>query len=799
MAGKKLRKALQEREKFIITLELSGTPNFGIATIEHLLKAYAESSKDFIPEEFDFVGYTCTQSPGGAPGIEPATVLSLARSQNLLGDLDFIPHVSCKDQNKDSILASLMGFKFTGVESMLIITGDKPLKSKKVFDIETIGCLDMISDINAQSYMRAKPENLDSVHQFYPSAAVSPFKYVESAQMQQYYKMEKKITCGAEFLVTQVGWDWKKSVELMNYLKERQLDIPVMGNVFFLSSTTAAPRLMNTLKLPGCFVSDELLAKVNSETIEGHIERAAQQIAMYRSIGAAGVDIGSVHDLDLFKNILNRAAEIGDNWEQFKDNLYWPAKDPFYLYDDDGNRRALSKPKKKVSQKHFEFVHKLILDADYPGFHAFKKTMKCLGAHKGEGFVYRGFNTMEKTAKYILFDCEECGDCFLHEHFGLCTMGGCEKGLANVPCGDSTVDGMCGNNLDRVCIGDRVYNAAAASEGGIDKWLSIICPPRDINLDKTSSILNYLFSKDHTKKSPLISIGESLDSFSPKTGAIMKMLAALGEDAYTKSSGPLNYIKALVKSQARENPKYILVNIDAAAKGDDAVEMIKQYAHLVRRNGRGAAIAIDSSDKDVLIAGLEEWYTEGSKVKKPLVISTPDALDDVLALSGDSDFALGVILKGDTTDKLCDIATVAMSKATAAELKADDVFFMFDTAMLAKDIPAQMGDISTTHKTFEAIKRLKKNSATAKGHSALRVTIAAFGMPRGIGVCRAYVDKAIEYGMDAGVVNVAHKYGSVPAAKDLVAQIDTIANINGTVAAHEKALELQAKITKKKK
>lgn len=799
MTGKSLRKVVEAGSDFAVTVELSGTPNFGIAPIEHFLRGYADSSKDFMPEGFDFVGLTCTQSPGGAPGIEPATILSFALKNDLLGELDFIPHVSCKDQNKDSILASLMGFKFEGIESLLVITGDKPLKSKKVFDLESVGCLDMISDINAQSYMQAKADQLDSVHQFYPAAAVSPFKYVEASQMQQYYKMEKKIACGAGFLITQVGWDWKKSVELMTYLKERQIDTPVFGNVFFLSSTTAAPRLMNTLKLPGCFVSDDLLAKVNSETLDDHIERAAQQVAMYKSIGAAGVDVGSVHDLEMFKKIMNRAAEIGDGWEQYKDNLCWPDKYPFYLYDENGNRNPLSKPKKKFSQKYFEFMHKAILDEEHFGFHAFKKTMKCLGAEKGEGFVYKSFNTMEKGAKYILFDCEECGDCFLPEHFGLCTMGGCEKGLANVPCGDSTVDGMCGNNLDRVCIGEAVYNSAAATDDGIAQWLGTICPPRDIKLDRTSSILNYLFGIDHTKKLPLIAIGESLDSYSPKTGKIMKMLAELGDGAYTKPSGPLNYIKALIQSQARENPEYIMVNIGAVAKGEDEVAMMKQYAHLVRRNGRGAAIAIESNNKDVLIAGLKEWYTEGTKVKKPLVIGPAKAIEEVLAMSKDYDFAVGVVVGGDSVDGLCKVATSAMSKATGAGLKSEDVFFMFAPAMLVKDVPDNASELSMTHMTFAAIKRLKADPATANGHSALRVTIAAFGMPRRIGVCRAYAAKAIECGMDAGVVNVAHRYGSVPAAKDLVSQVEVFANINGSLTAHEKAQKLQEKLTAKKK
>ena len=64
----------------------------------------------------------------------------------------------------------------------------------------------------------------------------------------------------------------------------------------------------------------------------------------------------------------------------------------------------------------------------------------------------------------MLFDCEECGDCFLVENFGICSMGKCEKGLANPPCGDANPDGTCGNNEEIRCVGELMYEAAA-SEG----------------------------------------------------------------------------------------------------------------------------------------------------------------------------------------------------------------------------------------------------------------------------------------------------------------------------------------------
>ena len=276
--------------------------------------------------------------------------------------------------------------------------------------------------------------------------------------------MEKKIACGAEFLITQVGWDWRKSLELFTYLREIGSSVPVIGNVYLLSTLTPAPRLMHDGKLPGCFVSDELLAKVQSERVDDHIERAAQQVAMYKAMGAAGVDVGGVPNFEMFTKILNRAAEIGPAWEQFKDNLHWPAKDAFYLYEESDAATTVMMAHPTFAKRFFDFSHRAFLDPKHTGFHAFKKTMAVLGADSGKGAVYKLFNSTEKSFKYLLFDCEECGDCYLPENFGLCTMGGCQKGMDNAPCGDATVEGRCGNDLDRVCTAERIYEAAA-SEG----------------------------------------------------------------------------------------------------------------------------------------------------------------------------------------------------------------------------------------------------------------------------------------------------------------------------------------------
>jgi len=679
------------------------------------------------------------------------------------------------------------------------------MAAKGVFELESVGLLSLIKQLNQQSYLKARPEALAGVHQFTAGAAVSPFKYSEAAQMQQYYKMEKKIRSGAEFLITQVGWDWRKSLELFAYLKTRRLDIPVIGNVYLLSTLTPAPRLMHDIKLPGCFVSDELLAKVYAEGVDDHVERAAQQVAMYKALGAAGVDIGGVHDFAIFTKILEQAAEIGDDWEPFKENLCWPAKEAFYLCNADGTQVTLSKPSATLGKRFFDFSHRAFLDADHLGFCVFKKTMGFLGADKGKGFIYKVFNANEKAFKYLLFDCEECGDCFLPENFGLCTIGGCEKGMDNAPCGDATVDGRCGNNLERVCIGDRIYQAAASENGGLDRLRDIINPPRIGALEHTSSILNYLFGKDHTMTNALISIGESVHASIPKTGKIMKQLQGLGADAYTTPSEPLDYVKALIESQAADGADYIAVNLDAFGEDNPqtAVDLMIAYTKLVRRWSDGVPICIDSSNDNVLEAGLKEWYHTTEPVKPPLVNSVKVyTLDRILPLKKEYDFAVIGLLVSEakpigpggshSVDELYGLAKQIFDQAVGHYgFEADQIFFDSTVFPLAIDMPMEPGVPGYTYRTFETIAKIKSDPEMKGVHCSLGVSNSVRDLPgRRIGVARAYVAKAMEYGLDAGIVNVAHKYGSVEPDPALLELVDAYAQLDGALDKTGKAMEL---------
>ncbi len=867
MTRTSLKDQLTKQASFVVLAELTGGPGFSFDPIEKFLKAYKKNASA-IPAGFDFAAIALPQSPGGVANIEPAAVIAACQAKGLLDGLDVVPHVTCKDMNADAVVSSLMSLRKAGVESVLALTGDKPAKAVGVFELESLGLLRLIRKIDHDSLIQARPQSLKEVRRFFAGAAVSPFKYSEPSQMQQYYKMGKKIACGAEFLITQVGWDWRKSLELFTYLKEIGSSIPVIGNVYLLSTLTPAPRLMHDIKLPGCFVSDGLLAKIQSERIEDHLERAAQQVAMYKAMGAAGVDIGGVPHFELFTKILQRAAEIGPNWEQFKANLHWPAKEAFYLYDESGARARLITPYPTFGKRFFDFSHWAFLDPRHASFHVFKKAMSVLGADAGKGAIYKLFNSSEKGFKYLLFDCEECGDCFLPENFGLCTIGGCEKGMDNAPCGDATADGRCGNNLDRICIGERIYEAAASEKGesGLDRLRTIINKPRNPALQHTSSIINYLFGRDHTMKNSLISIGESIHASIPKTGQIMKELHALGAGAYTNPSPQLDYIRALIESQANDGADYIAVNLDAFGEQDpqQAVEMMVEYVRLVRKWGRGVPVCVDSSSDDVLIAGLKEWYAGLEKDRSDLCSSTkslglislkngedkslgaqpgfegekrsptrsgaagreivppqsrPDlsfskppllnsvkvyTMDRMLPLKKDHDFSfVGLLVSEEkstgpggshSVDELYGLAKQIFERAVGQYgFKPNQIFFDSTVFPIAIDMPMEPDVPGYTYRTFETIKKVRSDPQMKGVHCSLGISNSVRDLPaRRIGVCRAYVAKAMEYGLDAGIVNTAHQYGSVEAPAELLDLVDAFAKLDGSMEKTSKAMELMA-------
>jgi cobalamin-dependent methionine synthase I len=311
-----------------------------------------------------------------------------------------------------------------------------------------------------------------------------------------------------------------------------------------------------------------------------------------------------------------------------------------------------------------------------------------------------------------------------------------------------------------------------------------------------------------TMKNPLITIGESIHASIPKTAAFMKQLVLLGTGSYTKQTEPLEYIKSLIESQAADGANYIAINLDAFGEDEPqiCVDMMVEYVRLIRKWGSGVPVCIDSSDNDVLTAGLKEWYNTDEKIQKPLINSVKVyTTGNILPLKENYDFAfIGLLVSEEASagpggshsvDELYSIAKRIFDEAVGEYgFAPNEIFFDSTVFPLAIDMPMEPNVPGYTYRAFETIKKIKTDPKMKDVHCSLGVSNCARDLPgRKIGVCRAYVAKGTEYGLDAAIVNVGHHYGQVEPDTELMELVDAYAKMDGSAERLNKAMELMGK------
>jgi cobalamin-dependent methionine synthase I len=309
-------------------------------------------------------------------------------------------------------------------------------------------------------------------------------------------------------------------------------------------------------------------------------------------------------------------------------------------------------------------------------------------------------------------------------------------------------------------------------------------------------------------KNPLIGIAESVHASIPRTGKVMKELVQLGADAYSKESEPLNYIKELIESQAAEGADYIAVNLDAFGEDDPqvTVDMMVEYVKMVRKWSGGVPVCIDSSDDNVLKAGLKEWYNGDEDVKQPLLNSIKlYNMAQMLPLKKDYDYSfIGLLVSEEKTDSPGRMHSVDELFALAQKIfneavdnfdfKPTEIYFDTTVFPLAIDMPMEPNVPSYTYRTFETIKKIRSDAKMKDVHFSLGISNSCRDLPgRKIGVCRAYVEKGMEYGLDAGIVNVAHHFGSGDADPQLLELVEAFAKMDGSAAKLNDAMMLMGK------
>lgn len=498
MNTNQFKKSLWDKNTFSVTWELVPGRGAREKAQEEVIKSAEQAAREGVVHAL-----TLTDNPGGRPAIS-ASYLGMELLQ--LG-IEPLVHFTCKDKNRNHIESELYALDRAGVRNLLIMTGDYPAsgfrgRPQPVFDLDPVHVLELVSGINQGMPGNDGKETIQQPADFWAGAVVSPFKKTESELMTQYYKLKKKIDAGARFIVTQLGYDARKFHEVLQFVKSYRPEMPVVGNIYLLPF--GAGRMMNANQLPGCVVTDRLLADLDRERtsedkgLQARLQRAAKMYAFMKGMGFDGVHLGG-HNLkyEQVKYIIQTGEELSSDWTRWLPEFEYPQDQGFYYYHRDDqtglntsepvNRSRLA-PELPVSfnQRLMRFVHHLFFTPDRMLF----TSMQRLYSKKNP----KNYG-IEHLLKVIGNDCKDCGDCALLDLAYTCPMSGCPKKQRNGPCGGS-FNGWCEVYPgERKCIWVKVYAAFKAYKQELDDR---VLPPPNWDLYQSSAWYNYYAGRDHS-------------------------------------------------------------------------------------------------------------------------------------------------------------------------------------------------------------------------------------------------------------------------------------------------------------
>lgn len=498
-----LRELLGEPDAFVAIAEL--VPWRGVLQDDKGGRALAVARE--LADDPRIAALSITDNAGGHPRVSPTALADefVARGREV------IVHVACRDRSRAGLESLGWELASRGIRTVLAVTGDYPVEgygglSRPVFDIDSVALLRLYSE-------------LATGPGFFLGAAVDNHKRHEREVVPQYLKLAMKVANGAGFVISQVGYDARKQDELLRYMRLRGLHVPAIANAYILGLPVA--RAFNAGRVPGCVVSDELLAIVErgaASPDKGRaffLEFAARQVAIARGLGYRGIYLSGHRSAEEIDIVLRTAGSFApDDWRAFARQIRFPQPGEFHYFAEDPSTglssdrldpsyarsltpRARARARRRVplSYRAHRVAHDLVFAPGSPGFGAVAHLYATAERYR----FARPLHVLEAAAKVPLFDCRDCGDCSLPEIAYLCPESQCAKNQRNGPCGGSH-DGRCEVD-DRPCIWARAY--ARLKPYG-EELAMLERPPviQDNALRRTSAWANTFLGRDHVGREP---------------------------------------------------------------------------------------------------------------------------------------------------------------------------------------------------------------------------------------------------------------------------------------------------------
>lgn len=394
-------------------------------------------------------------------------------------------HYSGKDRDITEFETFLKSAQASGQKNLLLLTGDK-LKGHTNGQDGT-NRTRYLESVNA--VMAAK-----CYGGFHIGVAFNPFKYAEAERDAQYLKLHKKIKAGADFIVTQLGCDMEALKQAKAFLNRHQYPQNILACVVPLNLARANFMLKN--KVAGIVITPHMLRVLAQEKQDGlgdnAYKRCAIQILICKHLGFSGVHLSACHKPEEQKLLEHYIEQyLNDDLEELEAswNSLWQVKTgkEFVPALTHYSRRPTSS--QLIKYQHLHFMHKALFES---------KISKGIGKFILKASFWENkaaSNVLLKTefmSKHTVVGCENCGQCRLAETLYICPET-CPKGLANGPCGGTTLD-RCEFG-DRECI-HSVKARLAKAVGQTDVLKEKLIPTVPIEVRGTSSWKNWYLATE---------------------------------------------------------------------------------------------------------------------------------------------------------------------------------------------------------------------------------------------------------------------------------------------------------------
>ncbi|MEN5303834.1 methylenetetrahydrofolate reductase C-terminal domain-containing protein [Pseudomonas sp. TWI628] len=436
--------------------------NHFVCVMEFVPKPSAErfAAMEAIMARGQLCGWPMTVAIGDRVG-SPLDMSPLDALASFNTPLPALPHFSGKDRERHHLLAQLQRMDAAGLDQLLLLTGDRlpghQPGERPVRYLESVAAL-LIA-------RQACPHWL-------LGAALNPFKYHEEEGGAQYFKAEKKLAAGADFLTLQLGFDASKHQEAIHWMQRQASPKPMLACLMSLTHGRAAmlEHVAGVTVTPSMNDLLEAESQVSKAFAQARsVDRLALQIIGVKLMGYAGVHLSGIHELKQLRALEERLehwqAQIHslEHWAPaWADSWQMPGLPIVTFHPPPGNWRrgestVTASSKEKARYHVLHAAHSLLFSRANWLSKAFGWAVRQpLWATRRGARVLHG---LERAVKRPLTGCDTCGRCRLEDTLYTCPET-CPKGLANGPCGGTALN-RCEFG-DRECIHSVKYRTAKA-------------------------------------------------------------------------------------------------------------------------------------------------------------------------------------------------------------------------------------------------------------------------------------------------------------------------------------------------